>query len=324
MRSASSALPGEGLERRPSWGLMHMVPLRPHGSVNLRQALDAWLLALEGEGRRPATLATYQDHWRPLIGWLCEHNLTDLEDLRPLILRQYLAEYSRTHAPYSTRSVFISLRAFLRWAEQEGWVKGALANVKAPRTPEVVKGVYARGELRALFAALREGRTPLELRNAAAVYLLTDTGLRASELCALTLSDLAGDNLTVRQTKSGRVRLAFLGAQSQAVLNRYLSRGRPRLRPQGPWLLVSVDGRQWTRNGLRKVLEELSERVGFHLNAHKFRHTWSTQLAQAGTEARALQELAGWADIRLAQRYVHLTGADLREAHRRAQPVDGL
>jgi site-specific recombinase XerD len=40
---------------------------------------------------------------------------------------------------------------------------------------------------------------------------------------------------------------------------------------------------------------------------HDLRHTWASWHIQQGTPLHVLQELGGWSDIRMVQRYAHLS-----------------
>ena len=46
---------------------------------------------------------------------------------------------------------------------------------------------------------------------------------------------------------------------------------------------------------------------------HDLRHTWASWHVQNGTPLHALQELGGWSDIRMVQRYAHLAPEHLSE-----------
>jgi len=48
---------------------------------------------------------------------------------------------------------------------------------------------------------------------------------------------------------------------------------------------------------------------------HVLRHTFCSHLAMRGTPARAIQELAGHANITTTQRYMHLSPAVIEGAH---------
>ena len=54
---------------------------------------------------------------------------------------------------------------------------------------------------------------------------------------------------------------------------------------------------------------------------HDLRHTWASWHVQAGTPIHVLQELGGWSDIRMVQKYAHLGAEHLAEyAERMSQP----
>ena len=53
-----------------------------------------------------------------------------------------------------------------------------------------------------------------------------------------------------------------------------------------------------------------------HRGVHVLRHSFCSHLAMRGAPTRAIQELAGHADIRTTQRYMHLSPAALDSAIR--------
>jgi site-specific recombinase XerD len=62
-----------------------------------------------------------------------------------------------------------------------------------------------------------------------------------------------------------------------------------------------------------------SERAGglpVRGHIHKLRHTFCSHLAMRGAPAKALQELAGHADLSTTMRYMHLSPASLNQAIR--------
>jgi len=175
-----------------------------------------------------------------------------------------------------------------------------------------------------MFRLLEAHRSPLGLRNLALVSVLLDGGLRASEACSLTLDSLRDGGLLVGPGKSGRMRMVPLGQRAQRAVGRYLAGGRPRLRPRGESLLLNQDGLPLTRNAVRQALCRLSERVGFPVSAHRFRHSFATMLLRRGCDLETLRRLGGWADYSMLRTYVHLADADLRLAQQRFSPLDGI
>jgi site-specific recombinase XerD len=229
------------------------------------------------------------------------------------------------HAPASTHSVYGAVRAWLRWLAKEELIPASPTDkVPAPRTPQKAKDIHSPGQLRAILKALEGNRTPLGLRNMALVSVLIDTGCRRGELLAATLDDVDDGALLLRQTKAKRPRVAPVGEKAQRALSAYLRRGRPSLKPKGKALWLSHDGAPFTDVGLRMMLLRLSGHLGFAVTAHKFRHTWATMMLRRGVDLETLRRLGGWADYTMLRTYAHLTTDDLREAHRRASPLDRL
>lgn len=293
--------------------------------MHWREAQDTWLTALKAEGRSPVTLDGYRGHLAPFGRFLEGEGVSNLADLTPFHLRRFLVEYSQGRSPYSVRTVYASLRAWLRWLVSEGILKETPTDrVREPRALEPAKKVYTPGELSAIKRYLEKGKTALALRDYALVLVLMDTGARCSELLAATLDDLQEGGILLRDTKGKRPRLVPLGRESDRALWRYIQRGRPKLKPRGKEVFVSDDGRKMTRNGVRCMLKRLGEALGFPVSAHRFRHTWATMMLRKGADMEALRKMGGWADYTMLKTYAHLDTADLMRMQERLSVVDGL
>lgn len=287
--------------------------------MDTKELRDWWLLSLESEGAAKDTLRTYREH----TDWFLRH-LGD-NSLSPFTVRRFLADYRQGHAPASLRTVFISVRAFLRFGVREGLLEeGVLTGLRSPKRVEAPKQVYSQGQLAAMFRVLETDRSPLGMRDHAICSVLLDGGLRASEACALTLSSLRDGALLVGPGKSGRMRTVPLGQRAQRTFNRYLATGRPRLRPRCENLFVGRGGTPISRNTIRQALNRLSQRLGFPVSAHRFRHTFTTMLLRKGCDLETLRRLGGWADYSMLRTYTHLVDEDLRLAQQRFSALDGL
>ena len=69
----------------------------------------------------------------------------------------------------------------------------------------------------------------------------------------------------------------------------------------------------------RQIVQTRAKRAArkaalMHGGVHILRHTFCSHLAMRGAPARAIQELAGHADLTMTQRYMHLTPAALEGA----------
>jgi integrase len=87
--------------------------------------------------------------------------------------------------------------------------------------------------------------------------LLLDTGLRASELCGLKLSDTDLDTGTIKVVGKGKKeRIIPFGATTKKALLRYLATWRPEPKyPDVEELILATDGTSLSYNGLEYVIK---------------------------------------------------------------------
>lgn len=271
------------------------------------EAVQYWLAALEAEGRSPETLKTYRSHLQVFLRFLGER------ELNAFSFRNVFAEYRQGRAPRSARSVYESVRAFLRFMAGEGALDASiLTAMRPPKAPEVEKPIYSQGQLRALFQALSSDKTPIGLRDHALCAVLADGGFRVGEVCAMKLDSLQPEGfIRLLTPKTGRVKSVPLGKRALSALYRYLSAGRPRLKPMGDSLFTTDDGRPLTRNTVRLMLERRSKAVGFRLSGHRFRHTWATSALKATRDLETVRRIGGWASFNSLKPYLHMVAGDL-------------
>jgi integrase len=160
----------------------------------------------------------------------------------------------------------------------------------------------------------------IDRRTLLIVLLGGDAGLRCGEMIALEWCDidLTKRQLCVRQSdwngqvgtpKSGRLRYLPLTERLAAALaeHRHLRSTR---------VLCQDDGKPFTRQIVQNRMILAAKRAKVRKGIHILRHTFCSLLAMRGAPARAIQELAGHAELTMTQRYMHLSPAALADAIR--------
>jgi site-specific recombinase XerD len=81
-------------------------------------------------------------------------------------------------------------------------------------------------------------------------------------------------------------------------------------------VLCQTDGSPFTRQIVQNRMNQVAKRANVRKGVHILRHTFCSHVSMRGAPARAIQELAGHADLTMTQRYMHLSPAALDAAIR--------
>jgi len=174
---------------------------------------------------------------------------------------------------------------------------------RSGRLPEI----YSCEELERLFKAATNPKHR--------AYLMTTYagGFRGSESAKLERRDLDSDRMMIhiREGKGGKDRYTILSPKLLEELRHYWSYYRPRR-----WLFPNrtMDGPMPVGTAQRiyytaKTAAGLERGQGLHT----LRHSFATQLLEAGTDLRTIQCLLGHGDIRTTTRYLQVTRKHLSE-----------
>ena len=169
------------------------------------------------------------------------------------------------------------------------------------------------------------GGDPRALRDRALLELFYSSGLRVSELAALTLQqiDLQQGFLRVFG-KGSKERVVPVGGKACDALATYLASGRPHLvRPHtGSQFFLNHRGRALSRVALWMIVKAHAQRAGITKNVkpHALRHSFATHLLTGGADLRAIQEMLGHASISTTQIYTAVEPQRLLDQHAKFHP----
>lgn len=270
----------------------------------------------------PHTLAAYKCDLRDFLRSLPTRRKVTHLDVRECLLR--IADNPGL-APRTVRRRIAAVRAFLRAVAPrlardtfDSWKISTRIPIQLPRS------IDAR-DLRALLTATAPDMDrALVNTTRLCLLILAATGLRVSELCALTIERVrleTGEIVVLGKGARERVVLLTNTRLRQAVGD-HIARLPTPSGPKAP-LFRNSRGQALTAQCLRLRLHRLAREVSLcgRITPHMLRHTAATRLLERGVDTRFVQRLLGHASIATTQIYTQVTDASLRRALESADAV---
>jgi integrase/recombinase XerD len=216
------------------------------------------------------------------------------------------------------------LKSFFHYLIREGAVEeDPTADFKLPKKAQKLPKALSFSETARLIASAR-GKDPGTLRDEALLELLYATGLRASEIVSLNITDINFSVSFVRCLgKGSKERIVPVGRAAVHALQEYLEKGRPQF-PQKDKeaLFIERRGRRLTRHGVWLIVKKYARKIGIKgkVSPHTFRHSFATHLLERGADLRSVQEMLGHSDISTTQIYTSVSRERLKKMYLKAHP----
>jgi len=306
---------------------------------NIESLVHGYILNCRCEGKSPTTITTYEEHLRRFL-WYCrkEDFPNEPNKLTAFHVRSFLWYVSSEPTRWGGTSLtaqrpagkstvnhyYRVLNTFFAWLRHEGLVSdNPMSYVRTPNIERKVVQALTSAEVKCLLKAC-SGKTVLEVRNRAIVFILLDCGLRIQELAQLALDDVSMNTGTilVRNGKGGKQRTVRIGNLAQKALWRYVNIHR---RNTSKTLFVDRTGQPLSVNGAKIIIKRLGKKAGLKVHPHKLRHTFAINFLRAGGDAFSLQYLLGHSTLQMTQRYIQsLNAEDAINAHKKFSPLDNM
>jgi integrase/recombinase XerD len=266
---------------------------------------------------------------RDLISFLeyCKSGeISQLHQIKPPVIQHFLRILSQNQiSESSVKRCLVAIRMFLKFAKLNNLIDDDFTSIlEGPKIWQKLPCVCSKKQVFDLLNAPDPGE-PYFLRDKAMLELMYATGLRASELAGLKISDLNLDIGYLRCFgKGNRERVIPMGNVAIEAVIEYLKKLRPVLsKPfSSNFLLISRTGRAMSRIEIWRLVKKYAQRAGMprNLTAHTLRHCFATHLLAGGADLRSVQEMLGHVDIATTQIYTHVDHERLRQIHRQFHP----
>jgi integrase/recombinase XerD len=291
-------------------------------SYYLQPFLDSlWLES----GLSKNTVEAYKRDLVAFSTWLARSDIDLSAATRQDILRYQSVRMREGRKVRSEARLLSSLRRFYRYlCREEVRESDPTAQIESPRLGKPLPSSLTEDEVELLLAQ-PDVTVAIGLRDRTMLEVLYATGLRVSELIALTFEQLNMRQGLIRCIgKGNKERLVPLGEVALDWLQDYLLESRPLLLNGrlSDDLFPTTRGKAMTRQAfwyLIKRYASLSE-IEKVLSPHTLRHAFATHLLNHGADLRVVQLLLGHSDLSTTQIYTHVAKERLKGIHSQHHP----
>lgn len=267
----------------------------------LKNLIPQFTRSLEKKSRSPSTILAYRADLEQLINYLAQKNKVlvdqvdprDLEDFRDSLLTQ-------KYTPKSTSRKLNAIKTFFRWLKETSQIEDDPSqDVSHPKIENTLPKFLSQLEYRALRDVIRT-----DIRMAAIVELIIQTGMRISEVAALKLENIKDNQITIEEYATQPTRTIPLNQSAKLALDNHLGK-RPET--ESTYIFVSKNGKPLAVRNIRAAIDRYMQKAGApDYSVNDLRTTFIVENLKRGVDLVTISKVAGHKRLSTTERYLEL------------------
>lgn len=280
-----------------------------------KEHIESYLRYLTRRNRKPRTLQSRYDTIVLFIAMIRDNGRTRLEEITGKDIEAFIEhEQDRGNKITTIRTKLVSVQAFLRYLMEEEIVSPDIFRRRIRlRLPERLPKAIDPEDLQKFLSVIKD------TRDRAMILILLRTGMRIGELLNTKVMDvhIKERNIEIYEGEKNRLgRVVYLSEDAVLVLRKWL-------KERDSWedyLFYSPSGGTDTMpySTARLIFHKYIAKAGLAhkgYSLHALRHTFATELLNAGMRLECLQVLLGHRSIEETRRYAQLTDKTREEEY---------
>ena len=277
-------------------------------------------------GKSANTVAAYLRDAQAFEAFLEKKNKETAGITQTVVVSYVLGLKKSGSSPSTINRRVSSLRTYFEFLKDGGVLEENPAKgLKLPRTPRKAPEFLTTEEMERLLQAPDANRLGcMRLRDRALIELMYATGIRASEVVDLKISDVNLKIGFVICAAGEKSRMVPLGKPAKKAVSTYIKEGRYQLlgETDSEALFLNTHGEALTRQGLWRILKANAEKAGItkDMTPQLLRNTFAVHMLQNGADLRSLQEMMGHAEISATEVYLEALKVHIKDVYEKAHP----
>lgn len=247
---------------------------------------------------------------------------TEITEISSNILEEYIAGLHQQYKPKTVKRKIASLKALFHYFEYKEIIDRNPFNklqvhFREPVIlPKTIPLHIVEAFLSTIYMQRQNAQTSYQkrnaLRDAAVAELLFATGMRISELCALSNNDVnLYDGTILIYGKGDKERRIQIGNKAVIhILEEYQTDFCSEIKSCNHFF-ANQSGKALSDQAVRRMINKYTSlaAIELHITPHMFRHTFATSLLEADVDIRYIQEMLGHSSINVTEIYTHVAMA---------------
>lgn len=267
------------------------------------------------------TIRFYHGKKNVIIPWFTDHGYTDLSDLTPNDIRQFLSDYRADHTDSGTFKIFAVFRTFLNWYwdEYDLQIRNPITKIKIARKECEPKAGITMQEIEDMLKAAAS--TEFAERDKAIILILADTGIRKTGFCSLRFRDVDLEKGEIKVFgKNQHWSTKQLGTNARKAMRKYVNMIEGYKPDDLIWL--ARDGEPLTQSGVREVLRRLQHGSENSHEFHAFRRFYGLSLYNETHDIYFVSRMLDHSNIEVTKRYLDIKQEEDLAKASKLSPMD--
>ncbi len=275
----------------------------------IKSAAKEYLVEIEVRKFTPKTIRSYRNNLNLFLRYCDEEaGVETMDELTLAVVRKftlYMVEKGKKGSYIN--SLLKVAKAFIQYCYDEGYGGfNTRKNFKWCKQEKAVIMAFTPDDVRAMLKTCK-GYGFLQLRDAAILTMLFETGIRCWELCCVKASDIHDDFIIING-KNHKQRVVPITAMLRKAMLKYdmAKENYFALKNTDDYYFLSFHGRQLTNCAVEHIVKRHGEGVsGIRVSPHTCRHFYAQQQVKMGTDLYTISRLLGHENIQITQTYLN-------------------
>ena len=235
-------------------------------------------------------------------------------------LTSFLSLLHQKYKPKTVKRKVATLKAFFRYLVHEELLsqnpfEKLIIKFREPQVlPRIVPDTIIEIFLQTMYNQKKKAHTTYKynsiLRDIAVIELLFATGVRVSELCSLTISQI--DFTTCKiiiNGKGSKERIMQIGNEDvKEILFEYYEAFKTDISKTG-WFFINRLHQRYSEESVRNMIVKYLKlaSIDMHITPHMFRHSFATLLLESDVDIRYIQKMLGHSSIKTTEIYTNVS-----------------